>query len=240
MSITPITHVIFDLDGIIVDSVNSIVNIFVNYARNYGKTLDEDIRKGIPNLTNFSVYFNKFLDTIHGPAVDDGSVDRETIVKEMIDEIYESPQLSLIPGVDRLVQHLRRHRIPMAVATGNNSPNLAKIVRNLGDYFRRGVNFDHLVCGWDDPDVSRNKPAPDVYFVCAKRFQTQPQSLDNVLIVEDSLTGITGALDTGMKTLLINDRKNCDFDAVANRITCIVDSFDDFRPESVGLPPYDD
>ncbi|XP_054158734.1 pseudouridine-5'-phosphatase-like [Oppia nitens] len=239
MSITPITHVIFDLDGTLVNTINSVGYVFADYARSYGKTLDEDIRNGIPSLKSIPIFFNKFLDTIHGPA-DNGLVDRQTVVQELVDRVYESPALSLIPGVDRLVRHLRRHRIPMAVATANTSQNMARLSGQFGQYFRQGINFEHMVSGWDDPDVRRQKPEPDVYYVCAGRFQTQPLSYDNVLIVEDSLTGITGALATGMKTLLINDRKTVNFDAVANRITCIADSFDDFRPESVGLPPYDD
>ncbi|XP_054157277.1 pseudouridine-5'-phosphatase-like [Oppia nitens] len=227
----------FDLDGTIVNTIDVIADVFADYARSHGKTLDEDIRKGIPNLKSIVKFFNQFLDTIHGPG--NGSVDRKSVMQQFVDGVHQSPALALIPGVDRLVGHLRRHGIPMAVATGNSSRHMAKVAARFGDYFHRGVNFDHLVCGWDDPDVIRKKPEPDVYYVCAKRFQTQPQSLDNVLIVEDSLTGITGALATGMKTLLINDRKDCDFDAVANRITCIADTYANFRPESVGLPPYD-
>ena len=100
--------------------------------------------------------------------------------------------------------------------------------------------FSHVVCGGDDPEVVNNKPSPDIYLVCAKRFPTPPKSLDSCVIFEDSLTGITGAVASGMKTVLINDMTfGTQFSEVSHQITQICDDFNHFRPESVGLPPYD-
>ena len=96
-----------------------------------------------------------------------------------------------------------------------------------------------MVCGADDYEVMNNKPAPDIYLVCAKRFPTVPKSVDSCVIFEDSLTGITGAVASGMKTVLINDKRDNHFDDITHKVTQIVDTYDDLKPESVGLPPYE-
>ena len=65
--------------------------------------------------------------------------------------------------------------------------------------------------------------------------------MDSCVVFEDSLIGITGAVASGMKTVLINDtidKESSQFKAIVDKITVIVDSFEDFRPETVGLPPY--
>ena len=77
--------------------------------------------------------------------------------------------------------------------------------------------------------------------VCAQRFKTPPKSVKSCVVFEDSLIGITGAVASGMKTVLINDtidRKSSEFNAIVDKITVIVDSFENFRPELVGLPSY--
>ena len=98
--------------------------------------------------------------------------------------------------------------------------------------------FDNVIIGKDNHEVINNKPAPDIYLVCAKTFKDPPKSVKNCVVFEDSLTGIEGAIASGMKSVLINDQIDNDFDEVIHKITSVVNSFEDFRPESVGLPPY--
>ncbi|XP_054167455.1 pseudouridine-5'-phosphatase-like [Oppia nitens] len=176
--------------------------------------------------------FNRFYDTI---GLND-DIDRNQLTKQLFDEMLNKRQWSLIPGVDRLIQHLYRHNIPMAIAT--NSPQsvikiLSKKFENFFDKY-----FTHYVCASDDPEVKAIKPDPQVYSVCMNRFVNRPESEANVLIIEDSLQGIRGAVETGMKTLLVNDRKYSNFDSIADRITVIVNCFDNFDPQSLGLPAY--
>ena len=96
-----------------------------------------------------------------------------------------------------------------------------------------------MTSGSDHPDVINNKPAPDIYLVCANTFNDPPKSMQNCVVFEDSLTGIEGAIASGMKTVLINDQIDSDFNEVIHKITSVVNSFEDFIPESVGLPPYE-
>jgi len=161
--------------------------------------------------------------------------DKPALIKSFLEKLSKN-ELKLIPGADKLVQHLYKQGIPMAIATNAEKSQMNGIEKKFGNYFSK--YFTHIVCGADDPEVKINKPDPEVYIVCAKRFSNPPKSPQNVLIIEDSLRGITGAVASGMKTLLVNDCKYILLGSMEEKITHIVDSFENFKPESVSLPPY--
>ncbi len=150
---------------------------------------------------------------------------------------YEK-EFQLIPGVDRLIKHLNKNNIPIAIATGNSKRHFDKIYQKFGNYFEDGLYFSHTVCGWDDLEVVNKKPHPDVYHVCAKRFLSPPNDNKNVLIIEDSITGIEGAIASGMQTVLVKDIRIEIIDEKIDEISAIFNSFDEFKPEIFGLPAY--
>ena len=158
------------------------------------------------------------------------------LLKEVALEHFGNCEYPMVSGVEKLIKHMYENNIPMAIATNGEKTSFELILNGC-----RGWNdkyFSHILCGGSDPDVKANKPAPDVYLVCAERFDPKPKSMNSCVIFEDSIRGITGALSTGMKTVLINEKAPKGIEEIADKITVIVDSFDNFKPEYVGLPPY--
>ncbi|CAG2104270.1 unnamed protein product [Medioppia subpectinata] len=203
MAINTATHVIFDLGGTLALDVS---------ARYYGKQYIRHDKNKLRDVDNVPEFLVKICD----------SLDLKAPLAEFMAMVYKelsANPVELIPGVDQLIRHLYQHNIPMAIATNGSTKIFSSCVGHLMPYFDE--YFTHYVCGEDDPDVRHNKPAPDIYQVCAKRFASPPESPHNCVVFEDSLTGITGAVASGMTTVLINDTIDSTFDAIMGKVTAI-------------------
>ena len=76
-------------------------------------------------------------------------------------------------GVEKLLKHLHKHNIPMAIASGSSREKYNWKIVNYQDLFSV---FSHVVLSSDDPDVKNSKPAPDCFLVAAKRFPEKPEA----------------------------------------------------------------
>src|SRR5437867_137628 len=120
-------------------------------------------------------YFKQFMCSIHfdTDTTTSGTTGCAPDLSDCIAEceaiIYRKP-LRLMPGANRLVRHLNRQGIQMAIATANTSRHVEFIRLLFEPFFNAGHYFAHIVSGSDDPEVTANKPDPQIYHTCARRF----------------------------------------------------------------------
>lgn len=154
---------------------------------------------------------------------------REILNQLLRERLHDVP---LMPGAARLLRHLHKHNIPIALATSSSSEMGAVKMTNHRELFDF---FHHKVFGSSDPDVVNGKPAPDIFVVTAKRFPDQPPG-KSCLVFEDAPNGVRGARLAGMQTVLVPEKFVAD--EQREEATLVLDSLEDFRPEMFGLPAF--
>lgn len=89
-----------------------------------------------------------------------------------IDPIYKEvfQSVDFMPGALRLIEHLGKHEVPMAIATSSAVKNFEIKTKKYKEIFTPGKYFHHIVLASGDPEIKFGKPHPETFLVCAKRF----------------------------------------------------------------------
>jgi HAD superfamily hydrolase (TIGR01509 family) len=216
-----IAAVIFDLDGVLLDSETAWVDVKREFTQESGGRWKERAKWDMLGMssTEWSRYMHDELEVPVSP---------ETISSEVADRLAQRYQehLPLLPGAVEAVRVLAREW-PLAVASSSNRNviDLALAAAGLADAFRATVSSE---------EVRRGKPAPDVYLEAARRLAVDPAAC---VAIEDSTNGIRSADAAGMAVIAVpNEDFPPDPEAVA-RAALVLDSLEGLSPETVRSLP---
>jgi len=230
MAAAEITHVIFDCDGLLLDTESIYSKVISELCTKHGHEFNWEVKSmqmGHTDRESGQILIDYFKLPI--TVEDYCNFTAEGYVKYF-------PASELMPGAEKLVRHLHNKGVPIAVATGGSEFKYNLKITNHKELFSL---FSHIVFASDDPEVTESKPAPDVFNVCAKRFPAQqPSSHSNILVFEDAPNGVISGHTAGMPVVWVPD-SNMDINLAKSQARIIIKSLNDFKPEDFGLPPYD-
>jgi len=184
--------VIFDLDGVLLDTeplyTQAIATVAARFGKGYGWTVKSQcIGRGTLEAAAIIV---RALELPLSP---------EELVRErdvtLVALLASAPRMH---GAEELTRGLALRGVPMAIATSTEAPLYAVKAAPHRDWLSI---FHAVVCG-DDARVRRPKPAPDIFLAAAADLRAQPGAC---LVFEDSPFGVEAALEAGMQVIALPD-----------------------------------
>jgi HAD superfamily hydrolase (TIGR01509 family) len=179
--------VIFDLDGVIVDSEQVWDEVREQYTVEAGGRYSETATRAMMGMssTEWSTYMAEELALPGSPEEINAA-----IVQRMLIRYGEAPPL--IDGAADVVRAIAE-AVPVAIASSSNPELIDVVLRvaGLADVVRDAVSSQ---------EVARGKPAPDVYLEAARRLAVDPS---RAAAVEDSHNGIRSAKSAGMRVFAV-------------------------------------
>ncbi len=186
-----IKAVIFDMDGLILDTEKLLVKYWCAAANEAGFPMQREHALNIRSLARkFAI---PYLQGIFGEDFDYAKIRGRRM--EMMGGYLSEHGLETKPGLNELLDWLNEHHIPAAVATATDFQRTEKYLTEVGVFHK----FDKIVCA---SMVESGKPKPDIYIYAAKQLGLDPSEC---MALEDSPNGVRSASGAGCVTVMVPD-----------------------------------
>ncbi len=216
---------IFDFDGVVVDSEPIHLACFQHVLAGSGITLSRED------------YYTKYLgfddhDCFLAAAADNGKTFTERQVAKMIETKTALVQKTFaesiqpLPGSVELISKAASCGIPMAVCSGALKQEIALASQTIGV-------LKHFALIVSAEDVAHGKPDPEGYRMALAKLRDatgRPLRAEKCVVVEDAPAGVHAAKKVGMKVLAVTNSYTADMLTEADRI---VDSLADVTPQAL-------
>ncbi|CAH2054463.1 unnamed protein product, partial [Iphiclides podalirius] len=170
-----VTHVLFDLDGLLIDSEKLYTEAFTKVCAKYGKTFTWELKKSILGFQGHECA-EKIIESVNLPTTVESFLEECKMEYEVLFQ-----NVSLMPGAKNT-----------------------------------------------DPEVTKGKPDPAIFLVCASKFADKPKP-ENCLVFEDAVNGVKAACAANMQVVIVPDPR-IGPDQLADA-TLILQSLEEFQPE---------
>lgn len=184
---------IFDLDGVIVDTVPAHFTAWKAMADELNIPFTEEENEHLKGVSRVDS-MKRILAMGNVEKSDEQILDYTTRKNDIYVEIISKmTPTDILPGVLDFIDLLRQHDI--AIAIGSSSKNTPTILRAVG----LDKAFDAIV---DGNQVTHSKPDPEVFLKGAKELEFAP---DECIVLEDAISGVEAAKRGGMKCIGVGD-----------------------------------
>lgn len=202
-----IKAVIFDFDGTLIDTEKIYRQIWPQAMAQLGYEFGDDRYLELRSLgrpfapARFREWYG-----------DDFDYDKARRVRKVLFDAYiEEHGIQKKPGVDELLEHLRKKGIVAAIATATDQERCAQYMAMTGLTGR----FDRIISA---TQVDEGKPSPKVYQYACRELGFDPAEC---VAVEDAPNGITSAYRAGMRVIMVPDQSEPDDDILKMVSACV-------------------
>lgn len=175
--------VIFDFDGVIVDSHAAHMKAWKAFLLSKGQTFDDADLSFVREGAKREEILKHFLGELSPEQIASYGVEKDKLFQA------SARELKLLPGFTEFLLQLDSAALPSAVATSGSRSRVEQTLGTLNLCKR----FRTIVTG---NDVERGKPAPDLFLLAAQALRIDP---NRILVCEDAVAGVLAAKTAGMK-----------------------------------------
>lgn len=187
-----IKAVLFDMDGLMVDTESLATEAFIHSAKKQGYDMTKEETLMVLGFTTKSIY--EFWENYFKNSDVSG--------KQLVDDHYKYIENVLfttgpkkMPYIEELLKYLKENNYKVAVASSSNMNHIINNMKKTGlkkyiDEFASGA------------EVKNGKPAPDVFLLAAERLGVEPKKC---LVLEDSKAGVIAGSSAGAKVIMVPD-----------------------------------
>lgn|SRR6185312_8249016 len=195
--------VIFDCDGVLVDSQPLHSAAEAALLREYGIIIDPEVITarfaGVSGRDMFPKIFDEFGKQMPELA---------ELQRKKWGRMFDIPldEFKEVPGTRDLIDRLALRRIPLVVASASRAEFVDHMLRaiDLRTPFK-AITSSH--------EVARGKPAPDVFLLAAAKVGAKPHEC---IVIEDGVSGMIGAHKAGMRCVALDRSGTCEYRAELN------------------------
>lgn len=188
-----IKAIIFDMDGLMIDSERVTFECYQERLKDMNLTMDAEFYKTLLGKPIKGIY-QRFYD-VYGNDFPIENVIQD--VHQLMAERFETEGVPVKKGLVELLHYLKDNNYKTIVATSSNRDRVDKILAQA----KITEFFDDSICG---DEVTKGKPNPEVFL---KSCQKLGVNVDEAIVLEDSEAGIQASYDANIKVICIPDMK---------------------------------
>ncbi len=195
--------VIFDLDGVLIDTGSYHEQSFRDLAALYGLNMSDTFF-----IDTFGMQNRQSLPILAGRSLTDSETQELSDWKEQRYRELIAGKMTLLAGVRDLLNDLKKNGYRTAIGTSTPRKNVEFMMDNthVQDL------FDAYTCS---EEVQKSKPAPDTFLSAASKLGVPPEQC---LVIEDAIVGVEAGLNAGMRVLAVTTTRTREELARAHRI----------------------
>ena len=190
MSKPHLEAVLWDMDGVIADTMQYHYSAWRDILKGMGVTLTEEEFRPLFGQRHDNIIRYALGNNMTHEQVEALSEKKQTLYRQRV-----SKDIRALPGAIELMKTLNKNKIKLAVASSATKENMDIIVHGLDieKYFQEFVN---------GPEVAEGKPSPLIFQLAAKKLGVP---VVDCVVLEDAIAGVTAAKQGGMKCVAVTN-----------------------------------